>query len=73
MSQTGNQNLIEPLSERELEVLRLVVAGASNQTIADELVITVGTVKNHMTNILGKLSVRNRWEAIRQAEKLGLV
>lgn len=69
---TGNQSLIEPLSERELEVLRLVVAGASNQGIADALVITVGTVKNHMTNILGKLGVRNRWEAIRKTAELGL-
>lgn len=70
---TANQSLIEPLSERELEVLRLVVAGASNQVIADQLVITVGTVKNHMTNILGKLGVRNRWEAIRKTEELGLL
>jgi LuxR family maltose regulon positive regulatory protein len=68
-----NQSLIEPLSERELEVLRLVVAGASNQVIADRLVITVGTVKNHMTNILGKLGVRNRWAAIRKTEELGLL
>ncbi len=70
---SANQTLIEPLSERELEVLRLVVANASNQEIADRLVITVGTVKNHMTNILGKLGVRNRWEAIRKTEELGLV
>ncbi len=70
---TANQRLIEPLSERELEVLRLVVAAASNQGIADQLVITVGTVKNHMTSILGKLGVRNRWEAIRKAEALGLL
>ncbi len=70
---TANQSLIDPLSERELEVLRLVVAGASNQGIADQLVITVGTVKNHMTSILGKLGVRNRWDAIRKTEELGLL
>jgi len=64
--------LIEPLSTRELEVLRLVVAEASNQQIADHLVITVGTVKNHMTNILGKLGVANRRGAIRRAAELGL-
>ncbi|MFZ4655704.1 MAG: LuxR C-terminal-related transcriptional regulator [Caldilineaceae bacterium] len=69
---TANQALVEPLSEREMEVLRLVVAGASNQAIADQLVITVGTVKNHMSNILGKLGVRNRWEASRRAVELGL-
>ena len=67
----ANQALVEPLSEREMEVLRLVVAGASNQAIADQLVITVGTVKNHMSNILGKLGVRNRWEAIRRTVELG--
>lgn len=67
----ANQALVEPLSEREIEVLRLVVAGASNQAIADQLVITVGTVKNHMSNILGKLGVRNRWEAIRRTGELG--
>ncbi|CAN5632045.1 LuxR C-terminal-related transcriptional regulator [soil metagenome] len=70
---SANQNLIEPLSERELAVLRLVIAGASNQVIADQLVITVGTVKNHMTNILGKLNVRNRWEAIRKTQEIGLL
>ena len=69
---TANQSLVDPLSERELAVLRLVVGGASNQVIADQLVITVGTVKNHMTNILGKLGVHNRWAAIRRAAELGL-
>lgn len=69
----SKQNLIEPLSAREVEVLRLVVADASNQEIADQLVITVGTVKNHMTNILGKLGVANRRGAIRRAAELGLL
>ncbi len=68
-----HQPLIDPLSARELEVLRLVVADASNQQIADQLIITVGTVKNHMTNILGKLGVRNRREAIRKCSELGLL
>jgi LuxR family maltose regulon positive regulatory protein len=69
----ANQGLSEPLSARELEVLRLVVADASNQEIAEQLVITLGTVKNHMTNILGKLGVRNRWAAIRKTKELGLL
>ena len=70
---TLHQPLLEPLSTRELEVLRLVVADASNQEIAARLVITVGTVKNHMTNILGKLGVANRRAAIRRAAELGLL
>ena len=65
--------LVEPLSERELEVLRLVVAGLSNREIAEELVITVGTVKWHIHNIYGKLSVHSRTRAIAQARELGLV
>jgi LuxR family maltose regulon positive regulatory protein len=69
----ANQQLIEPLSERELKVLRLVVADASNQEIANQLFITVGTVKNHMTNILGKLGVSNRRAAIRKTGELGLL
>ena len=49
--------LVEPLCERELEVLRLLVAGLSNSAIAQELVISLGTVKRHVYNIYGKLSV----------------
>ncbi len=71
--QLPSQPLIEPLSARELEVLRLVMADASNQEIAERLVITVGTVKNHMTNILGKLGVANRRAAIRRAAEIGLI
>jgi len=63
----------ERLSERELEVLRLMARGASNQTIADHLVITVGTVKSHINHILGKLEARNRTEAVAQARALGLL
>jgi len=72
-SPPAHQPLVEPLSERELEVVRLMVAGISNKEIADQLVITVGTVKNHMSNILGKLGARNRWEAARRVEELGLL
>lgn len=64
--------LIEPLSEREREILRLIAKGSSNREIADELFITEGTVKNHVTNILGKLDVRDRTQAALKARELGL-
>ncbi len=65
--------LAEPLTAREIEVLRLVAAGASNQGVADELIISVGTVKKHVNNILGKLDVRSRTQAIARARELGLI
>jgi LuxR family maltose regulon positive regulatory protein len=71
--QTSAQSLLEPLSERELQVLQLMAKGASNQDIARELVIAIDTVKRHVSHILAKLDVQNRVQAIRQAEKLGLL
>jgi LuxR family maltose regulon positive regulatory protein len=65
--------LIEPLSERELEVLQLIANGASNQAIADVLVISIGTVKSHINHILGKLTACNRTEAVARARQLGLL
>ncbi|HSR30282.1 MAG TPA: LuxR C-terminal-related transcriptional regulator, partial [Anaerolineae bacterium] len=65
--------LVEPLSERELEVLRLVAAGLSNREIAEQLVITVGTVKWHINNIYGKMDVRRRTEAVALAREMGLL
>ena len=65
--------LVEPLSERELEILGRVAAGDSNKEIAAALYITEGTVKNHVTNILGKLSVRDRTQAALRARELGLI
>ena len=65
--------LIEPLSERELEILRLIGDGQSNQAIADRLVITVGTAKWHISNIYGKLGVRSRTQALSRARELGLI
>jgi LuxR family maltose regulon positive regulatory protein len=67
------QPLIEPLSERELEVLRRVAAGYSNQEIAEELVIAISTVKKHIGNIYGKLEVGSRTQAVAKARELGLV
>jgi LuxR family transcriptional regulator, maltose regulon positive regulatory protein len=67
------QPLIEPLSERELEVLRLICAGKSNQEIADELFIALDTVKRHANNLYGKLSVKRRAQAIIEARRLGLI
>jgi ATP/maltotriose-dependent transcriptional regulator MalT len=64
--------LNEPLSQRELEVLRLIVEGATNKEIADELVLTVNTVKRHISNIFGKLHVGNRAQAIARARELNL-
>ena len=65
--------LVEPLSERELQVLRLVAAGLSNREIADQLIISLGTVKSHVHNIYGKLGVRNRAQAIARARELKLL
>jgi LuxR family maltose regulon positive regulatory protein len=62
----------EALTEREREVLRLLAAGRSNQAIADELVVAVGTVKRHVSNIIGKLEVQSRLEAAARARYLGL-
>jgi LuxR family maltose regulon positive regulatory protein len=69
----ASPDLVEPLSERELEVLGLVAQGLSNREIADRLFITVGTVKTHVHNIFGKLGVRRRTEAAARARELGLV
>jgi DNA-binding NarL/FixJ family response regulator len=65
--------LVEPLSEREREILRRLAAGASNRAIAAELVLAEGTVKNHVTSILGKLGVHDRTQAALKARELGLV
>lgn len=67
------QQLVEPLSERELEVLRLVARGDTNQEIAEALVITVDTVKRHVTHIFEKMAVTNRVQAVARARTLGLL
>jgi DNA-binding NarL/FixJ family response regulator len=64
---------LEPLSDREREVLVLLAQGAANKDIAEKLVITEGTVKNHVSNILAKLRVTNRTQAADLARRHGLV
>jgi LuxR family maltose regulon positive regulatory protein len=71
--QKGEQPLIEPLSERELEVLRLLPTSLTSNEIADELYIAVSTVRSHIKNIYGKLGVHRRNEAVIQAKELGLI
>ncbi len=68
-----NQSLIEPLSEREMEVLHLIAAGLSNREIAGRLFIAPGTVKRHSNNIYGKLGVRSRTQAVARSRDLGLL
>jgi LuxR family maltose regulon positive regulatory protein len=65
--------LVEPLSARELEVLRLLAAGAPNRAIARQLVVTLDTVKRHVSNLFSKLEVANRTQAVARARELGLL
>ena len=68
----ANGTLVESLSERELEVLRLIQAGCNNQEIAEQLVIAVSTVKTHLNNLYGKFGVHSRTQAVAMARDLGL-
>jgi LuxR family transcriptional regulator, maltose regulon positive regulatory protein len=65
------QLLIEPLSAREIEVLKLIEAGLSNQEIADKLYLSVATVKRHISNIYAKLDVETRTQALSRGKELG--
>jgi LuxR family maltose regulon positive regulatory protein len=67
------QPLVEPLSEREMDVLRLLAAGMSNPEIAEELTVAVSTVRSHCKSIYGKLNVHRRWDAVHRAQELGLL
>ena len=69
----GPADIIDPLTSRELEVLRMVAAGRSNQAIARELVVTLDTVKKHVGHVLGKLGAANRTEAVARARELSLI
>jgi LuxR family maltose regulon positive regulatory protein len=65
--------LVDQLTVRELEILQLVAVGAPNQHIAEQLVVTLDTVKKHITHLLGKLGATNRTEAVARARQLGLI
>ncbi|MBN1886554.1 MAG: hypothetical protein JW850_01135 [Thermoflexales bacterium] len=67
------RGLVEPLSERELDVLRLIAEGLSNRDIAARLVISLSTVKGHTSQIYGKLAVHNRTQALAKARGLGIL
>ncbi|HEY4034228.1 MAG TPA: LuxR C-terminal-related transcriptional regulator [Ktedonobacteraceae bacterium] len=70
---TKVQPLLDPLTEREREVLEHLARGSSNQQIAHELVIAIDTVKRHVSQILAKLDVQNRVQAVRRAQDVGLL
>jgi LuxR family transcriptional regulator, maltose regulon positive regulatory protein len=65
--------IVDPMTNRELEVLGLLAAGRSNQAIAGELVVTLDTVKKHVGHVLGKLGAANRTEAVARARGLSLI
>jgi ATP/maltotriose-dependent transcriptional regulator MalT len=65
--------IVEPLTGRELEILRMMAAGRSNQSIAGELVVTLDTVKKHVGHVLRKLGAANRTEAVARARELSLI
>jgi LuxR family maltose regulon positive regulatory protein len=67
------QDLIDPLTNRELEVLALLAAGKSNHAIAGDLVVSLDTVKKHVSHVLGKLGAGNRTEAVARGRDLGLL
>ena len=67
------QPLIEPLSQRELEILHLIAWGLSNDEIGERLFLALSTVKGHNRNIFDKLQVKSRTEAVARARELGLV
>jgi LuxR family maltose regulon positive regulatory protein len=67
------QPLVEPLSERELDVLRTLPTGLSNREIGEQLFIATSTVRSHLKSIYGKLNVHRRWDAVERAHELGLI
>ncbi len=71
-SEMSSMEYVEALTEREREILALVAKGASNRQIGETLYITEGTVKNHMSNILSKLGLRDRTQAALYAREMGL-
>ena len=71
--QRPEDELFEPLSERELEVLQLIAEGLSNKEIATRLYLSLHTVKVHARNIFGKLGVKNRTQAVAKGRALGIL
>ena len=65
--------LAEALTARELEVLGMLAAGKSNRAIASQLVVTLNTVKKHVSHVMDKLGAANRTEAVARARELGLI
>jgi LuxR family maltose regulon positive regulatory protein len=65
--------MIDPLSARELQVLQLLADGLSNKEIAGQLVVTPGTIKQHLKNICRKLAVHGRMQAVRRGRELKLL
>lgn len=72
-SRSETPELVEPLSDREVEVLRLIANGYANKEIAGRLFLAEGTVKNYVTSILGKIGARDRTQAALRAQELGLL
>ena len=68
-----NRNLIEPLTEREQEVLQLLALGLSNKEMAERMVISEGTVKTHVHNLIGKLGAQSRTHVLARAKELDLL
>lgn len=73
MKKIDSELMPEPLSPREIEILKIVATGASNREIAEQLFISEGTVKNHLSSILNKLGVRDRMQAILKAKEFGII
>jgi LuxR family maltose regulon positive regulatory protein len=70
---SASTGLVEPLTDRELEVLRLLAAGRRDRDIAQELVVTLETVRKHTSHLLDKLGAANRTEAVAHTRRLGLL
>lgn len=72
-NKTVEADLVDPLTDREMEVLQALAEGLSNKEISQKLFITEGTVKNHVSNLIAKLNVRDRTQAIIRAQDSGLI
>jgi ATP/maltotriose-dependent transcriptional regulator MalT len=73
MAGATTESLIDPLTERELEVLNLLALGLTYREIAQRLIVAIGTIQAHCSNIYGKLGANNRTQAVLRARELGLL